>query len=48
VDLEQLTLRKTTFGGIPYDDNWLVIWRGLAIGRILKQSSVTMGVPAWF
>jgi hypothetical protein len=48
VDAEQLTLRKMTFDGIPYDDDWLVIWRGLAIGRILKQSGITMGVPNWF
>jgi hypothetical protein len=48
VDLDHLTIKKTTFDGIAYDDDWLVMWRGLAIGRILKQSGVTMGVPAWF
>jgi len=48
VDAEQLTLRKMTFEGIPYEDDWLVMWRGLNIGRILKQSGVTMGVPSWF
>lgn len=37
-----------TFEGIAYEDDWLVMWRGLNIGRILKQSGVTKGVPAWF
>jgi hypothetical protein len=41
MDLAQLTLRKTTIDGIAYDDDWLVMWRGLNIGRILKQSGVT-------
>ena len=48
MDADQLTLRKMTFEGISYEDDWLVMWRGLNIGRILKQSGVTMGVPAWF
>jgi hypothetical protein len=26
----------------------MVKWQGLAIGRMLKQSGVTMGVPDWF
>jgi len=37
-----------TFGGIPYEDDWLVMWRGLNIGRILKQSGLTMGALTWF
>jgi hypothetical protein len=48
MDADQLTLRKMTFDGIPYDDDWLVMWRGLNIGRILKQSGVSMVVPNWF
>lgn len=48
MDVEQLTLRKMTFEGTPYDDDWLVIWRGLAVGRILKQSGVAYGKPNWF
>lgn len=48
MDAKHLTLRKMTLEGIPHDDDWLVMWRGLNIGRILKQSGVTMGVPAWF
>ncbi|WP_398467052.1 hypothetical protein [Tardiphaga sp.] len=45
---EQLGLRKMTFEGIAYDDDWLVIWRGLAVGRILKQSGIAYGKPSWF
>lgn len=48
MDAEQLTLGKMTFDGIPYDDDWLVIWRGLPIGRILKQSGVAYGQPDWW
>lgn len=47
MDADQLTIKKTTFEGVAYDDDWLVMWRGLNIGRILKQSGVTMGEPAW-
>jgi len=43
LDADQLTLREMTFEGIPYDDDWLVIWRGLAVGRILKQSGGAYG-----
>jgi len=35
-----------TFERIACENDWLVMWRGLNIGRILKQSGV-MGVPAW-
>lgn len=48
MDGEQLTLRKMTFEGIPYEDDWLVIWRGVAVGRIIKQSGVAYGKPNWF
>ncbi|WP_398473076.1 hypothetical protein [Tardiphaga sp.] len=48
MDAEQLTLRKMTFEGIPYEDDWLVMWRGLDVGRILKQSGVAYGKPNWF
>lgn len=48
MDNEKLTLRKMTFEGIPYEDDWLVIWRGLAVGRILKQSGIAYGKPNWF
>lgn len=48
MDPEQLTLQKMTSDGIAYDDDWLVMWRDLTIGRILKQSGVAWGQPAWF
>lgn len=44
---EHLSLRKMSFDGIEYDD-WLMIWRGLTIGRILRQSGVAYGKPDWF
>lgn len=48
MDDEQISLRKMAFEGIPYDDDWLVIWRGMPIGRILKQSGIAWGRPDWF
>jgi hypothetical protein len=48
-DEEQLILRKTTFGdGHNYPDDWQVFWRGLPIGRILKQPGVPFGRPNWW
>jgi hypothetical protein len=48
-DDDQLILRKTTFGdGRVYPDDWQVFWRGLPIGRILKQSGVAYEKPDWF
>lgn len=45
---DQLALRKMKFDGIEYDDDWLVIWRGISVGRILKQDGIPMGKPNWF
>ncbi len=45
---EQLAHRKMTFEDIAYDDDWLVIWRGLAVGRISKQSGIAYVKPNWF
>jgi hypothetical protein len=46
---DQLILRKTTFGdGQTYPDDWQVFWRGLPIGRILKQPGVPYGRPNWW
>lgn len=45
---DHLSLRKMAFEDIEYDDDWLVIWRGLAVGRILKQSGIAYGKPNWF
>jgi hypothetical protein len=48
-DDDQLTLRKTTFGDSQvYPDDWQVFWRGLPIGRILKQPGVPFGRPNWW
>lgn len=48
MDPEQLSLRTMSFDWIEYEDDWLVIWRGLPVGRILKQSGVIMSVANWF
>ena len=45
---DQLALRKMRFDDIVYDDVYLVIWREVSVGRILKQSGIPMGNPAWF
>ena len=45
---DALKLRKMTFEGIPYDDDWLVVWRDIPVGRILKQSGTPVGKPNWF
>lgn len=45
---DQLSLRKMRFEDITYDDDYLVMWRGIAVGRILKQTGIPMGKPAWF
>lgn len=36
-DLETIALRPAVVDGVSRDDNYEVIWRGLAIGRMLKQ-----------
>jgi hypothetical protein len=44
-----MILRKTTFGdGQTYPDDWQVFWRGLPVGRILKQPGVPFGRPNWW
>jgi len=43
-----LKLRPMSFDGVVYYDDWLVIWRGLSVGRILKQSGVAWGAPDWY
>jgi hypothetical protein len=45
---DALKLRPMSFEGIPYEDDWLVISRGLVVGRILKQGGVPMGKPDWW
>lgn len=48
MDDETLSLRKMSFDGLTYEDDFLVIWRGLTIGRILRQSGVAYGQPQWW
>ncbi len=44
---EPLTLRKTVIGGETAPDDYLVIWDGIPIGRILKQPGMPNGRPNW-
>jgi hypothetical protein len=34
--------------GLSYPDDYQVIWRGLPIGRIMKQSRVQFGKQEWW
>lgn len=36
-DLETIALRPTVIGGVRQDDDYEVVWRGLPVGRMLKQ-----------
>jgi hypothetical protein len=45
---DPLKLRKMAFDGIQYDDDWLVMWRGIPVGRILKQNDAPLGKPRWW
>lgn len=44
---EPLSLRKTVIGSEAAPDDYLVIWDGLPIGRILKQPGVPDGRRNW-
>lgn len=44
---DQLLLRRTVIAGQGYDDDYVVIWDELGIGRILKQPGVPPGRPNW-
>jgi hypothetical protein len=37
-DDEALTLRVTVIGGQRYVDDFIVLWRGLTIGRIMRAT----------
>jgi len=43
-DLETIALRPTVIGGVRQDDDYEVVWRGLPVGRILKQADS----PHWW
>jgi hypothetical protein len=47
-DSETITMRPTVIGGDQHADDFEVIWRGLIIGRILKQPGAPIGQPQWF
>ena len=42
-DDEAIALRVTMIGGQRYPDDFTVIWRGLPIGRIMKNTGVLHG-----
>jgi hypothetical protein len=44
---EPLSLRKTVIGGETAPDDYLVIWEGTPIGRILKQPGMPDRRPNW-
>jgi hypothetical protein len=43
----QLTMRLTLIGGETRADDYVVIWNGFTIGRIMKQSGLPPGRPSW-
>src|SRR3569832_1075916 len=47
VPADQLVLRPTVIAGERGRDDYVVIWDGLSIGRILKQPGVPHGRPNW-
>lgn len=44
---DQVALRRTVIAGQSYDDDYVVIWDELSIGRILKQPGMPKGRPNW-
>jgi hypothetical protein len=44
---ETLTIRVTVIGGQRCADDFIVIWRGLTIGRIMLASGTPSGRPQW-
>jgi hypothetical protein len=42
---ETLSLRVTVIAGQRHPDDFEVIWRGIAIGRIMRASDATPGKP---
>jgi hypothetical protein len=47
-DPETISLRVTLIGGERFADDYEVIWRGLVIGRILKQPGAPLGKSQWW
>ena len=46
-DDEALTLRVTVINGQRCADDFIVLWRGLTIGRIMLASGAPSGRPQW-
>ncbi len=46
-DDETLTLRVTVIGGERRADDYVVIWRGLTIGRIMRAAGMPPDQPGW-
>jgi hypothetical protein len=44
---ETIFLRVTVIGGIPHADDFTVIWRGLAVGRIMRPPGLPPHVLQW-
>ena len=42
-DDESIALHATVIGGVPYPNDFTVIWRGIPIGRIMK-----VGARRWW
>jgi hypothetical protein len=46
-DPESLLLRPTVIAGQRYPDDFVVIWRGVSIGRIMRGASAPHDRPQW-
>ena len=46
-DPETLTLRPTVIAGHRCEDDFVVIWRGMSIGRIRKASGAPYDTAQW-
>jgi hypothetical protein len=44
---DQLALRPTVIAGERLEDDFVVVWDGIRIGRIFKNHGAPSGGPAW-
>lgn len=47
-DEDALALRPTVIGGERAPDDYQVIWQGMPIGRIMRQSDAPADRPQWW
>jgi hypothetical protein len=47
LDNETITIHVTKIGGTTYPDDYMVIWRGLPIGRIRMNPGLPAHVDQW-